>query len=36
MNKENYHKYIFDKRKRSFIGELDRMHATEQNEYFNY
>ena len=35
MNKENYHKYVFDEQNRSFIGEFDQMYKAEKMESFD-
>ena len=35
MNKENYHKYVFDEQNRGFIGEFDQMYKAEKTESFD-
>ena len=35
MNKKNYHKYVFDEKSRSFIGEFDQMYKMEKTEKFD-
>ena len=35
MNKEGYHKFVFDKKNRKFIGEFEKMYTNEKQEKYD-